>query len=221
MGEIFINYRRDDTAGEARALFNELREKVGDDKVFMDVDNIALGRDFREVLTERLATVEVMLALIGVNWLDAKDKSGRRRLDDPNDFVRREIRAALQRNIAVTPVLLKDATIPAEADLPEDIRALVFRNAFELTHSRWGSDVNELIHRLGLVAPPAAAAGTPPPSAEPRPTTPAATPSTASAGRFRAPLGVVAAIVGVLVAGAGGYWYYQGEQGREAGLRQG
>jgi hypothetical protein len=78
MGEIFINYRRDDTAGEARALFNELRERVGDNAVFMDVDNIALGRDFREVLTERARDwLTVMLALIGINWLDAKDKSGR------------------------------------------------------------------------------------------------------------------------------------------------
>jgi len=221
MGEIFINYRRDDTAGEARALFNELRERVGDNAVFMDVDNIALGRDFREVLTERLATVDVMLALIGINWLDAKDKSGRRRLDDPNDFVRREIRAALQRNIAVTPVLLKDATMPAEADLPEDIRALAFRNAFELTHSRWGSDVNELVHRLGLVASPAAAAGTPSPPAEPRPTMAAATPSTPSTGRFKSPLGAIAAVVSALIAGAGGYWYYQGEQAKEAELRQG
>ena len=232
MGEIFINYRRDDTAGEARALFNELREKVGADAVFMDVDNIALGRDFREVLTERLATVDVMLALIGTEWTQAKDKAGRRRLDDPNDFVRREIRAALQRNIAVTPVLLKDATMPAEADLPEDIRALAFRNAFELTHSRWSSDVSELIHRLGLIplAAPAAAPATAPAAPRPAPAAatptpisipmPTPTPMPAATSRSQSTLGPIAAVVAVLIASAGGYWYYQGEQAKEAALKQ-
>jgi TIR domain len=153
MGGIFINYRRGETAGEARALFNELRSTLGEDAVFMDVDNIALGRDFRQVLHDRLESVDVMLALIGADWLQIKDAAGRRRLDDANDFVRREIRAALERNIAVTPVLLQGAAMPAEADLPEDIRELAFRNGFELSHTRWSSDVHELLKRLGLLGP--------------------------------------------------------------------
>lgn len=229
MGEIFINYRRGDTAGEARALFNELREKIGADAVFMDVDNIALGRDFREVLTERLATVDVMLALIGKEWTQVKDKAGRRRLDDPNDFVRREIRAALERNIAVTPVLLQDAQMPSEAELPDDIRSLAFRNAFELSHTRWGSDVNELIHRLGFVethhAAPAgpsfhtehaeAAAPDRPPHVEPllQPTAP-----TRSRWSRMWP---AAAGVAVLLAGASGaYQYYQSQQAEQEALQQ-
>ena len=152
MSGIFINYRRGETAGEARALFSELSAMLGADSVFMDVDNIAPGRDhFRQVLQERLASVDVMLTLIGKDWMRATDAAGRRRLDDANDFVRREIRAALERNISVTPVLLQGAQMPVETDLPEDIRDLAYRNAFELSHTRWSSDVQELVKRLGLL----------------------------------------------------------------------
>src|SRR5262249_34158693 len=109
MGTVFISYRREETPGEARALFNELVEKLGKNLVFMDVDSIALGREFRQVLKERLASCDLMLALIGKGWVDAKNSSGRRRLEDPNDFVRLEIETALKRNIPVTPVLLQGA----------------------------------------------------------------------------------------------------------------
>ena len=110
MGTVFISYRREETAGEARALFNDLVARIGKDLVFMDVDNIALGRDFREVLRENLASCDLMLVLIGKRWVDAKDQSGRRRLDDPGDFIRLEIGAALKRNIPVTPVLVQGAS---------------------------------------------------------------------------------------------------------------
>src|SRR5687767_1111745 len=117
----------------------------------MDVDSIGLGRDFRTVLQERLATCDVMLALIGRDWVDGKDKSGRRRLDVPGDFVRLEIAAALKRNIPVTPLLLHGAQMPSAEQLPEDLSDLAYRNGFELSHNRWESDVQELIKRLGLV----------------------------------------------------------------------
>jgi hypothetical protein len=150
MGTVFISYRREETSGEARALFNDLVARIGKDLVFMDVDNIALGRDFREVLRENLASCDLMLVLIGKGWVDAKDQSGRRRLDDPGDFIRLEIGAALKRNIPVTPVLLQGAHMPAPEQLPEDLKELSFRNAFELSHNRWESDVQEMIKRLAL-----------------------------------------------------------------------
>src|SRR5215212_74511 len=112
MGSVFISYRREDTEGQARALFQDLVLRLGRDSVFMDVDSIALGRDFREVLQERLALCDLMLALIGKDWLDGKDKTGRRRLENPGDFVRLEIAAALKRNIPVTPLLLQGAQMP-------------------------------------------------------------------------------------------------------------
>ena len=150
MGAVFVSYRRGDTEGQARALFNELADLIGRDSVFMDVDSIALGRDFRQILQERLGSCDLMLALIGPDWLDIKDASGKRRLENPADFVRQEIAAALRRNIPVTPVLVQGTQMPAPEQLPDDLKDLAYRNAFELSHTRWESDVAEMIKRLGL-----------------------------------------------------------------------
>jgi TIR domain len=177
MGAVFISYRRGDSEGQARALSIELGELIGKDSVFMDVDSIALGRDFRQVLQERLQACDIMLALIGPGWLDAKDPAGNRRLDSPTDFVRQEISAALRRNIPVTPVLLQGALMPPPEHLPDDLKDLAFRNGFELSHTRWDSDVKEMLRRLGL--------GTPPPTvtAPALPVPSSATPSTPSPAR--------------------------------------
>ena len=136
MSTVFISYRRENTAGEARALFNDLVERLGEKSVFMDVDSIALGRDFRTVLQEITASCDLMLVLIGRNWADAKDQGGRIRLESPNDYVRLEIETALKRNIAVTPVLVQGAQMPAPEELPLQIRDLAYRNGFELGHTR-------------------------------------------------------------------------------------
>ena len=156
MGKVFISYRREETAGEARALYNDLVARIGKGSVFMDVDNIALGRDFRQVLQESLASCELMLVLIGREWVDLKNQSGCRRLEDRGDFIRLEIGAALKRNIPVTPVLLQGAHIPTSEQLPEDLKDLSYRNGFELNHNRWDSDVQEMIRRLGLSKQPEA-----------------------------------------------------------------
>jgi TIR domain len=149
MARVFISYRRDDSEGQARALFRDLSDMLGKDAVFMDVDSIALGRDFREVLQEHLASCDSMLVLIGVRWLTAGDSAGRR-LDHPDDYVRQEIAAALKRKIPVTPVLVQGARIPDQSQLPDDLKELAYRNGFELSHTRWNSDVRELLQRLGL-----------------------------------------------------------------------
>jgi len=163
MGAVFISYRRGDSEGQARALSIELGELIGKDSVFMDVDSIALGRDFRQVLQERLQACDILLALIGPGWLDAKDPAGNRRLDSPTDFVRQEIAAALRRNIPVTPVLLQGAPMPPPERLPDDLKDLAFRNGFELSHLRWESDVKEMFKRLDLATSPPAAAPAPNP----------------------------------------------------------
>jgi formylglycine-generating enzyme required for sulfatase activity len=147
---IFISYRREDAEGQARALEIELARYVGEDSVFLDVDSIALGRDFRQALHERLESCDALLAVIGPDWLEAKDRAGKRRLDDQGDYLRQEIAVALVRNIPVTPVLVQGAAMPAPERLPEDLKELAFRNSFELSHTRWRSDVRELAHRLGL-----------------------------------------------------------------------
>jgi len=150
MSTVFISYRRENTAGEARALFNDLVARLGENSVFMDVDSIALGRDFRSVLQETNASCDLMLVLIGRNWVDARDEAGRVRLENPADYVRLEIEAGLKRDIAVTPVLVQGAHMPAPEDLPAEIRNLAYRNGFELSHNRWESDFQEMVRRLDL-----------------------------------------------------------------------
>ena len=152
MGSVFISYRRGDSEGQARLLSLQLEELVGKDSVFMDVDSIALGRDFRDVLAERLQSCDLMLALIGPDWIDAVDSRGARRLESPTDFVRQEIATALKRKIPVTPVFLQGAPMPSADLLPEDLKDLVYRNGFELSHTRWESDFSEMVKRLGLTA---------------------------------------------------------------------
>src|SRR3954470_20682613 len=140
MPSVFINYRRGDTAGDARALFNMLSTTVGAESVFMDVDAIAVGRDFRQAIRDRLAACDLMLAFIGRDWISAADASGRRRLDDPGDFVRLEIETAIKRGIHVTPLLVQGAQMPAAEQLPEAIRDFAYLNAFEIRHNRWDAD---------------------------------------------------------------------------------
>jgi hypothetical protein len=153
MGTVFISYRRETAAGEARALFNDLVARLGKSSVFMDVDSISLGRDFRSVLQKILGSCDLMLVIIDKDWAGIKDEGGRTRLEDAGDYVRLEVEPALKRDIVVTPVLVKGAHMPAGEQLPAEIRDLVYRNGFELSHNRWESDVREMIRRLGLDLP--------------------------------------------------------------------
>lgn len=148
MRAIFLSYRRDDAEGEAGRLFDDLISEFGVDKVFMDVAGIEPGRDFRKVIDQNVASCGVLLAMIGKGWIDAKDDAGRRRLDDPVDFVRLETASALRRDIPVIPVLVHGGRMPRAEQLPEDLKDLAYRNAVELTHARWDSDVQVLIKAL-------------------------------------------------------------------------
>jgi hypothetical protein len=202
MGAVFISYRREDSEGQARALSLELVRLLGNESVFMDVDSIALGRDFRQVLHERLGSCVVMIALIGPGWLDAKDSSGARRIDSSTDYVRQELAAALKRDIPVIPVLLQGAQIPPPERLPDDLKDLSFRNGFELGHSTWDSDVREMVRRLGLGVPDTSdSASSRSGSKTVRPDVPAG-PAWLSSGRLQ-----IAAVV-VLLAGVAGALIY-------------
>jgi hypothetical protein len=109
--------------------------------VFMDVSDIHPGKDFRQAIDENVSKCAVLLAVIGPGWATMKDASGTRRLEQPNDFVRLEIASALARGIDVIPVLVHGTRMPNAADLPENLQGLAYRNAVELTHARWNSDV--------------------------------------------------------------------------------
>jgi TIR domain len=148
MGSIFLSYRREDSEGQAGRLYDDLVAVFGPDSVFMDVAAIQPGRDFRKSIDQSLNSCGVFLSLIGKSWLTAKDTSGQRRLDDPADFVRIETGAALKRDIPVIPVLVQGASAPKPDQLPDDLKELAFRNAVELTHPRWDSDIQVLIKAL-------------------------------------------------------------------------
>lgn len=148
MSSIFISYRREDAEGQAGRLYKDLVAEFGSDSVFMDVAAIQFGQDFRKAIDQSLSSCGVFLSVIGKSWLTAKDASGQRRLDDPADFVRLETAAALQRDIPVIPVLVQGASAPRSDQLPNDLKELAYRNAIELTHPRWDSDVQLLIKAL-------------------------------------------------------------------------
>jgi hypothetical protein len=114
----------------------------------MDVAAIEPGRDFRKAIDQSVASCSVLLAIIGQEWLASRDAAGHRRLDDLQDFVRLELASALRRDIPVVPVLVRGAKMPTAEQLPEDLKDLAFRNAVELTHARWKSDVQVLVQAL-------------------------------------------------------------------------
>ncbi len=147
-GKIFINYRRGDDPGHTGRLFDRLQDEFEPQQLFLDVDNIAPGLDFIRVLDERVAECDVLLAVIGKGWIDARDAKGNRRLDEPDDFVRIEIASALTRDKRVIPVLVGDARMPRAEELPEDLRPLAWRNAVRLTHERFRADTQGLVKAL-------------------------------------------------------------------------
>lgn len=147
--QIFISYRRDDAAYVTGHINDLLRKEFGDDAVFTDVDNIALGVDFRAVLDETVSQCQVLLAVIGPNWISVLGHDDRRRLLDPADYVRIEIESALQRNIPVIPLLVAGAEMPAAEDLPESLQGLAFRNGTKIRPAPdFGVDMARLIKNL-------------------------------------------------------------------------
>jgi ABC-type amino acid transport substrate-binding protein len=178
-GRIFISYRRGETAYSAGWLYDRLANRFGDSQVFKDVDSIQLGDDFVEVITSAVGSCDVLLALIGEEWLTITDEHGRRRLDDPEDFVRLEIEAALTRKVRVIPILVDGARMPRTDELPDSLARLVRRQALELSPARFDFDLGRLLKVLdrtlaevqaqpakdthGIAAPPIE----PPPAPEP------------------------------------------------------
>jgi TIR domain len=148
MAKIFVSYRRDDSAGHAGRVHDRLEREFGRDLLFMDVDAIPYGADFVKVLSVEVEKCDVLLAVIGPNWLDAKDEEGNRRLDSENDFVRIEIAAALKRDIPVIPILLEGTSVPKAARLPEEIKDLSRRNGLKVRHASFHSDMDKLVRQL-------------------------------------------------------------------------
>jgi TIR domain len=156
-GRVFISYRRQESSGLAGRLYDRLAARFGDDRVFMDVDTIALGVDFAEVISQAVSSCEVLLAVIGPRWLTVTDEDGRRRLDDPDDLVRVEIAAALERDIRVIPVLVEGAVMPSRQQLPEVLAGLARRNALSVRHESFRADAERLLAAVEPLLRPTAA----------------------------------------------------------------
>ena len=148
-GRIFISYRRGDEPGFAHALYARLEQVFSNKQLFMDVEGgIPAGADFVVVLEAEVAQCDVLLALIGQGWLTATDKTGARRLEKPDDFVRIEIESAMRMGKHVIPVLINRTEMPSATDLPRPLQPLARRNAVRLTQERFKGDVEGLIEAL-------------------------------------------------------------------------
>ncbi|HMB22202.1 MAG: TIR domain-containing protein [Chloroflexota bacterium] len=132
LGRIFISYRRSDSADVTGRIYDCLVDEFGRAPIFKDVDSIPLGVDFKAYLDRKIRECKVVLAIIGDHWLDARNEAGRRRLDDPADFVRIEIEAALESGIPVIPLLVGGVKMPLEKDLPAGLRQLVYKNGIPI-----------------------------------------------------------------------------------------
>jgi TonB family protein len=144
---IFINYRREDSSGHAGRLFDALSDHFAG-RLFMDVDTLEPGVDFVEAIEQAVGSCEVLIVVIGREWLTVKDAAGQRRLDDPADFVRLELETALERKIRVIPVLVQDAPMPRPEELPPSLARLARRNAIEISDARWAYDVERLARTI-------------------------------------------------------------------------
>ncbi|MBK7953561.1 MAG: toll/interleukin-1 receptor domain-containing protein [Candidatus Accumulibacter sp.] len=146
---VFISYRREDAAGWAGRLAADLQREFPDAEVFQDIASTGSGEDFVDALRRVLESCAVAIVLIGPRWLEVRDDQGRRRLDDPDDWVRREIEESLQRpGLRVVPLLVGNATMPRAADLPASLRLLTLRNAHEISDRSWDHDLASLVESL-------------------------------------------------------------------------
>lgn len=209
--KIFVSYRREDTSGHAGRVCDRLRSHFPDAQVFIDVDAIDPGVDFVEVIEAAVGSCDVLLALIGDQWLTACDSRGNRRLDNPEDVIRLEISTALKRGVPVIPVLLEDAHMPTSADMPAELWRLARVNALDISDKRWEFDVGRLmtaLERVGSSNVTKATLSDAPPVPRPAAIKDLTTSDSYEAEdertgwRSRQMIGVVVALVSVLAVGA-------------------
>jgi hypothetical protein len=146
--KVYISYRRNDSVGFAGRLSDSLALSFGSQNVFVDVLAIAPGANFVESIAQEVRVADVVLVLIGPSWLTATDKMGRRRLDNPQDFVRLEIEFALRSKKPIIPVLVEGARMPNTGELSETLRELTRINAASVQHPTFHHDVERLINDI-------------------------------------------------------------------------
>jgi TIR domain len=150
---VFLSYRRNDCQPQANGLYDGLKNRLPDARVFMDIDGIPAGADFEEYICREISVCDVVLVMIGDNWLDARPGSDVRRIDEPGDFVRLEIESALaSAHVKTVPVLVEGTLMPGPDQLPESISRLGRLQAVELDDRRWRGDLEHLVAEVENVA---------------------------------------------------------------------
>jgi pterin-4a-carbinolamine dehydratase len=183
MAQIFISYRRNDTAPVSGRLHGVLREAFGQESVFLDTSSVQPGAVWPDELEEAVAAADVVLLVIGPDWLRAANEWGERLIDQPADWVRRELELALTLSKPVIPVLVSGATMAPPDKLPESVAALSSRQAVELRDAYFDHDVELVASRIrSLMAPAPGASGQPP--SGPYPVPPLETPDPISAEKL-------------------------------------
>lgn len=175
-GNVFVSYRRDDSADVVGRILDRLGDSIGGREVFRDIDDIPLGEDFAAYIDEAIKSASVLLVAIGPIWA-AEASDGERRLDEPDDLVRLEVAAALVRDIPVIPLLVRGAEMPNADELPDDIRGLALRNGIPIRPDPdFDIDVDRLFKRLEQFLPEGVGSGDgdapASPASLPRPTPP-------------------------------------------------
>jgi Tol biopolymer transport system component len=152
---IFISYRRTDNPDATGRIYDRLVAEFGKARVFKDVDSIPLGQDFRTHLNDVVGACAAVIAIIGPRWVDVRDSGGQRRLDDPDDFVRIELEAALARGVPVLPVLVGHAQMPGTRELPPSLATLAFRQGVEVRPDPdFHNDATRLVAALRRILDP-------------------------------------------------------------------
>jgi hypothetical protein len=152
---VFLNYRREDTGPYARMLQRDLKQRFPQARVFMDLDSIQAGVSFPTAIRDAVGSSAVLVALIGRQWVTLADEQGRRRLDDPDDYVCFEIRTALAQGVRVIPVLIDGAEPLLREQLPAELEELVQLNAVSLSYAQYDYDAGRLLEQIQQVLPPA------------------------------------------------------------------
>src|SRR5688572_14975702 len=131
--QIFLSYRRDDTQWLALKVFDELRGRYGRQNVFFDLEAVPTGVRYRDLIKERISRSSAFVLLIGKNWTSLTDEYGNRRIDDPLDPVRFEVKCAIQMGVPIIPVRVDGARMPRKEELDESIASLLDLNAAEVS----------------------------------------------------------------------------------------
>ncbi|MEO1610440.1 MAG: toll/interleukin-1 receptor domain-containing protein [Pseudomonadota bacterium] len=147
---IFLSYRRADTGAYAGRIRDRLAAQFGDDHVFLDISSIPTGKNFRTEMFSALTQSQIMLVLIGPNWVNSRNATNERRLFQEGDHVRMEVAAGLQNNINVIPVCIEGAPMPEASEVPDDISELCNRNRVTIRNESFERDISELISSLKM-----------------------------------------------------------------------